>query len=89
MQDSDWTCKGMALCANSNSLRHPMSLKNLGYIFQNELKDKLINSNFNIFVAYISRCPAYKKWAKYPITGSEYTHLDEHKTIFRGIVFLS
>lgn len=66
-----------------------MSLKNLGYIFQNELKDKLINSNFNIFVAYISRCPAYKKWAKYPITGSEYTHLDEHKTIFRGIVFLS
>lgn len=66
-----------------------MSLKNLGYIFQNELREKIINSNFNIFVAYISRCSAYKKWAKYPILGSEYTHLDEYKTVFRGIVFLS
>jgi len=26
-----------------------MSLKNLGYIFQNELKDKLINSNLKYF----------------------------------------
>lgn len=40
-------------------------------------------------VAFISRCPAYKKWAKDAVTGSEYTHSNEYKIVFRKIGFLS
>lgn len=67
-------------------LRHLIPLKYLGYTYKSEihcLKDKLINSDSDIFVADISRYPAYKKQAKYTITVTECTRQDEYKTVFK------
>lgn len=54
----------MAVRMAVSILRHLIPLKYLGYTYKSEihcLKDKLINSDSDIFVADISRYPAYKK----------------------------
>lgn len=66
-----------------------MSLKNFAASFKMRWKTSLLTQMLTFLVAFISRCPAYKKWAKDSIRGSEYTHSNEYKTVFRKIGFLS
>lgn len=64
VQDLSWTCNRMAVRMAVSILRHLIPLKYLGYTYKSEihcLKDKLINSDSDIFVADIRRYPAYKK----------------------------
>lgn len=75
-----------------NSLRHLMSLKNFCSSVaccKTRWKTSLLTQMLTFLVAFIGRCPAFKKWAKDSRTGSEYTHSNEYKTVFRKIDLLS